>query len=86
VGVADSLLARRGDDLARSSEVGEVSDGEDRAGSHGDSELGTSARVRGRETSGVKDSDRGSDAGADGKSSSRVRKTGRWANVEGEPA
>src|SRR5688572_3217785 len=59
VGVADSLLAHRGDDLARSSKVGEVNDGEDQAGSHGDSELGTSARVRGRETSGVEDSDRG---------------------------
>jgi hypothetical protein len=84
LGVGDSgtTVVDGGDDLARSSEAEGVVDVADHPGPVSDAALGTSARVRGRKTSGVKDADRGAGTGQDGNTSSRVRASGRWANTE----
>jgi hypothetical protein len=83
VGDPGATVIDGGDDLARSSETEGVVDGADHLGPVSDAALGTSARVRGRKTSGVKDADRGTDTSQNGDTSSRVGKTGRWANTEG---
>lgn len=63
-----------------------VTDVARRPGQIRDSQLGTSARVRGRKATGSENVGGGSDSGEDGNSQARIGQAGSGADSEGEPS